>query len=148
MTEWNDQTTLTDSPDRSVAEHVRRYLETAGEDGFMEGGMTNLVLTTVGRRTGRLRRTGLFFTEDDGRYILVASGAVASPKHPNWYLNVVRNPEVRVQIRAEKFTARARTALGEERTRLWRLMTSLAPVYHVYEARCHRVIPVVVLERT
>lgn len=66
MTAWDDQTTLTDSPDRSVAEHVRRYLETAGEDGYMEGGMTNLVLTTVGRRTGRLRRTGLFFTEDDG----------------------------------------------------------------------------------
>ncbi|MCX4390033.1 nitroreductase family deazaflavin-dependent oxidoreductase [Micromonospora peucetia] len=72
---------------------------------------------------------------------------MASPQHPNWYLNVVRNLEVRVQIRAEKFAAQARTALGEERTRLWRLMTSLVPIYHMYEARCRRVIPVVVLER-
>lgn len=144
---WDDQQPATDSPDESVAEHVRRYLETDGEDGFTEGGMTNLVLTTVGRRTGGLRRTGLFFTEDDGRYILVASGAVASPKHPNWYLNLVHNPEVRVQIRADKFAALARTAVGEERTRLWRLMTSLAPVYYEYEARCRRLIPVIVLER-
>lgn len=61
-----------------------------------------------------------------------------TPLFPNWYFNVVSNPEVRVQIRAEKFAVRARTALGEERTRLWRLMTSLAPVYHEYEARCRR----------
>lgn len=83
---------------------------------------------------------------DDGRYILVASGSAITHTHPAWYLNVVANPEVRVQIRGERFTARARTAEGPERERLWRKMTTLAPIYHTYEARTRREIPVVVLE--
>jgi F420H(2)-dependent quinone reductase len=100
-----------------------------------------------GRRTGALRRTALFFGEDDGRYVLVASGSVASARHPQWYLNVAAHDEVHVQVRAEKFRARARTAVGPERERLWRLMTELAPVYHRYAAASAREIPVVVLER-
>lgn len=136
-----------DSPDRSVAEHVRRYLATDGRDGYLEGGMTNLVLTTRGRKSGRLIRTGLFFAEDDGRYILVASGGPITHTHPSWYLNVVADPLVRVQILGEKFTARARTAEGSERDALWQLMTRLAPVYLRYETQTRRIIPVVVLER-
>lgn len=136
-----------DSPDRSVAEHVRRYLATDGRDGYLEGGMTNLVLTTRGRKSGRLIRTGLFFAEDNGRYILVASGAAITHTHPSWYLNLVADPVVRVQILGEKFTAHARTAEGRERDALWQLMTRQAPVYHRYEAQTRRIIPVVVLER-
>jgi deazaflavin-dependent oxidoreductase (nitroreductase family) len=136
-----------DSSDRSVAEHVRRYLATDGRDGYLEGGVTNLVLTVKGRKSGRWLRTGLFFGEDDGRYVLVASGSAITHTHPAWYLNVVANPEVGVQILGERFIARARTAEGPEREQLWRLMTKLAPVYHTYEARSRRQIPVVVLER-
>ncbi|MEO3805263.1 nitroreductase family deazaflavin-dependent oxidoreductase [Nonomuraea sp. B1E8] len=140
---WDD---AADSPDRSVAEHVRRYLATDGRDGYLEGGMTNLVLTVKGRKSGRWLRTGLFFGEDDGRYILVASGSAVTQTHPAWYLNIMANPEVGVQILGERFTARARTTEGPERERLWRMMTALAPVYHTYEARSRRQIPVVVLE--
>ncbi|GAA5087109.1 deazaflavin-dependent oxidoreductase (nitroreductase family) [Thermocatellispora tengchongensis] len=109
--------------------------------------MTNLILTVKGRRSGRWLRTGLFFGEDDGRYILVASGSAVTHTHPDWYLNVVANPGVGVQILAERFRARARTAEGPERDRLWRKMTALAPVYRTYEARSRRQIPVVILER-
>jgi deazaflavin-dependent oxidoreductase (nitroreductase family) len=141
---WDD---AADSPDLSVAEHVRRYLATDGRDGYLEGGVTNLVLTVKGRKSGRWLRTGLFFGEDDGRYVLIASGSAVTHTHPAWYLNVVANPEVGVQILGERFTARARTAEGPERERLWRMMTKLAPVYHTYKARSRRQIPVVVLER-
>jgi deazaflavin-dependent oxidoreductase (nitroreductase family) len=146
-TSWEDPARVTDSPDRSVAEHVARYLATDGRDGYREGGVPNLVLTTVGRRSGVLRRTALFFGEDDGRWVLVASGSVAGARHPQWYLNAVAHPEVHVQVRGERFLARARTTVGPERERLWRLMTGLAPVYHRYAAVSPREIPVVVLER-
>jgi deazaflavin-dependent oxidoreductase (nitroreductase family) len=136
-----------DSPDPSVAEHVRRYVATNGASGHREGGATNLVLTYRGRTTGRLYRTGLFYGEDDGRLVLVASGSAITHTHPQWYLNVVAHPEVGVQVLGERFPARARTAEGAERERLWRLMVGLAPVYRTYEARSRRVIPVVVLDR-
>ncbi|MBF6416316.1 nitroreductase family deazaflavin-dependent oxidoreductase [Nocardia cyriacigeorgica] len=139
--------TVHDSPDPSVAEHVRRYLTTNGASGYREGGVTNLVLTHRGRKTGKLHRTGLFYGEDGDRYILVASGSSITHTHPQWYRNLVANPHVEVQILAERFTAIARTAEGAERERLWKLMTELAPVYHSYAARSRRVIPVVVLER-
>ncbi|RKT83396.1 deazaflavin-dependent oxidoreductase, nitroreductase family [Saccharopolyspora antimicrobica] len=138
-----------DSPDPSVAEHVRRYLATDGESGHLEGGATNLVLTYRGRKSGKRYRTGLFYGVDGDRYVLVASGAGITHTHPQWYRNVVADPEVEVQIKGERFTARARTAEGAERERLWELMVELAPVYRTYyEPRTRREIPVVVLERT
>ncbi|MGX2998278.1 nitroreductase family deazaflavin-dependent oxidoreductase [Streptomyces sp. JNUCC 64] len=147
MSAWDALDEPADSPDLSVTEHVRRYIATDGRSGYMEGGSTNLVLTYRGRRSGKLYRTGLFFGEDDGRYVLVASGSAITHTHPLWYLNVVADPEVRIQVRAEKFNVRAYTAQGAERQRLWKLMTDLAPVYHTYEARTRREIPIVVLER-
>jgi deazaflavin-dependent oxidoreductase (nitroreductase family) len=138
---------VTESPDPSVAEHVRRYLDTDGVSGHLEGGATNLLLTHRGRKTGRLHRTALFYGEDNGSYVLVASGSVVTATHPQWYLNLTEHPEAEVQVLAERFVARARSAEGAERERLWELMTRLAPVYHAYEARSPRVIPVVVLDR-
>jgi deazaflavin-dependent oxidoreductase (nitroreductase family) len=145
---WDDPSVVTDSPDRSVAEHVERYLATDGWDGYLEGGVPNLVLTTVGRRSGTPRRTAVFFGKDADRYVLVASGSAVTARHPQWYLNLQAQPEVQVQVRAEKFLARAETATGPERERLWGVMTTLAPVYHRYEALTPREIPVVVLTRT
>ncbi|PXY29857.1 nitroreductase family deazaflavin-dependent oxidoreductase [Prauserella sp. PE36] len=137
----------TDSPDGSVTEHVRRYLATDGADGYLEGGATNLVLTTVGRTSGTLRRTGLFFGSDGDRYVLVASGSRPTETHPQWYRNLLVHPEVHIQVRGERLVARAHTAEGAERERLWRLMCELAPVYRTYyQPRTRRVIPVVVLD--
>ncbi|WP_166350883.1 nitroreductase/quinone reductase family protein [Phytoactinopolyspora limicola] len=142
-------TQVTDSPDPSVADHVRRYLATDGADGFLEGGSTNLVLTTVGRSTGQRRRTALFFGQDGDRYVLVASGVrFGDPALPNWYRNLRANPEVEVQVRGERLTARARTVVGPERSRLWRLMADDAPIFERHQASVSHEIPVVVLERT
>ncbi len=66
---------VTDSPDRSVAEHLRRYLATDGRDGYLEGGVPNLVLTVTGRTSGRRHRTGLFFGTDGERFAATARTA-------------------------------------------------------------------------
>jgi deazaflavin-dependent oxidoreductase (nitroreductase family) len=127
-------------------EHVRRYRETDGAVGYLWNGATCLVLTTRGRRSGQERSNALICGHDGDRYVVVASYGGA-PKHPAWYLNVVADPRVEVQVRADRFKARARTAEGEERERLWRLMTSVWPNYDLYAQRTTRRIPVVVLER-
>jgi deazaflavin-dependent oxidoreductase (nitroreductase family) len=129
------------------AEHVRRYLETDGEVGYRwRNGAPILILTTTGRKSGEERVRPLIFGEDDGRYVVVASQGGA-PSHPDWYLNLSADPNVHVQIKGDRFAARARTAEGEERERLWRTMAEIWPPYDEYQRRTDRTIPVVVLER-
>jgi deazaflavin-dependent oxidoreductase (nitroreductase family) len=129
------------------AEHVRRYLETDGEVGYRwRNGAPILILTTTGRKSGEERVRPLIFGEDDGRYVVVASQGGA-PSHPDWYLNLAADPNVHVQIKGDRFAARARTAEGEERERLWRTMAEIWPPYDEYQRRTDRTIPVVVLER-
>lgn len=134
-----------DSPIGWVAEHTRRYVETNGEEGHMWRGAPTLVLTTTGRRSGKLRRNALIYGRDGDNYILVASKGGAE-QHPLWYLNLVANPDVQVQVGPDRFAARARTATPEEKPRLWALMTQIWPAYNEYQARTGREIPVVVLE--
>lgn len=70
-----------------------------------------------------------------------------SDKHPSWYLNLVENPDVQVQVKGDRFTARARTATPEEKPELWQIMRAHWPDYDRYQRRTEREIPVVVLER-
>jgi deazaflavin-dependent oxidoreductase (nitroreductase family) len=129
------------------AEHVRRYLETDGEVGYRwRNGAPILILTTTGRRSGEERVKPLIFGEDDGRYVVVASKGGAK-HHPDWYLNLRAEPDVHVQVKADRFRARARTAEGEERARLWERMAEIWPAYDDYRQKTDREIPVVVLER-
>jgi deazaflavin-dependent oxidoreductase (nitroreductase family) len=129
------------------AEHVRRYLETDGEVGYRwRNGAPILILTTTGRRSGEERVKPLIFGEDDGRYVVVASKGGAK-HHPDWYLNLRAEPDVHVQVKADRFPARARTAEGEERARLWERMAEIWPAYDDYRQKTDREIPVVVLER-
>jgi deazaflavin-dependent oxidoreductase (nitroreductase family) len=129
------------------AEHVRRYLETDGEVGYRwRNGAPILILTTTGRRSGEERVKPLIFGEDDGRYVVVASKGGAK-HHPDWYLNLQADPDVHVQVKADRFAARARTAEGEERARLWERMAEIWPAYDDYRQKTDREIPVVVLER-
>ena len=128
------------------AEHVRRYRETDGEVGYMWNGAPILLLTTTGRRTGEPTTTPLIFGRDGDRYVIVASKGGA-PAHPGWYRNLVKTPEVEVQVKADRFRARARTASGDERERLWRAMNEIWPHYDSYAEKTDREIPVVVLER-
>ncbi|MDR0359555.1 MAG: nitroreductase family deazaflavin-dependent oxidoreductase [bacterium] len=128
-------------------EHIRRYRETGGAVGHVwRQGSKVLVLTTTGRRSGRPRDNALIYENDGDAYVVVASRG-GSPQHPAWYLNLVANPEVEVQVEDEVFPARARTATGEERERLWKLAAQQWPDYDTYRQRTDREIPVVVLER-
>jgi deazaflavin-dependent oxidoreductase (nitroreductase family) len=127
-------------------EHVDRYQETDGAEGHDWQGTTVLLLTTTGRRSGKARTTPLIYQESDGDPVIVASLGGA-PKHPSWYHNLQANPEVEVQIRREKFTARARTATADEKPALWKLMTAAWPAYDEYQTKTDREIPVVILER-
>ena len=137
---------IVDSSVGWVAEHIRGYVESDGEKGHYWRGVPTLLLTMRGRKTGKLRRTALIYGKDGDRYVIVASKGGAW-KHPEWYLNLTANPEVEVQVGAERFTARARTADADEKAELWRLMTSIWPDYDNYQQRTKREIPVVVLER-
>jgi deazaflavin-dependent oxidoreductase (nitroreductase family) len=128
-------------------EHVRRYRETDGEEGHIwKEGSTVLLLTTAGRRTGDESTTPLIYDRAGDDVVIVASQGGA-PKHPGWYRNLSVHPEVGVQIEGDRFRARARTAHGEERERLWRQMNRVWPHYDEYQERTEREIPVVVLER-
>jgi proline iminopeptidase len=128
-------------------EHVRRYRETAGEEGYRwKEGSTILLLTTTGRKTGKETTAPLIFDLDGDNPVIVASKGGA-PEHPGWYRNLAAHPDVEVQIKGDRFHARARTAEGAERDRLWRLMNGMWPHYAEYQQRTDREIPVVVLER-
>ena len=135
-----------DSPTGWVADHIHSYVESDGEKGHMWRGSPTLLLTTRGRKSGLLRRTALIYGVDGEDYVIVASRGGHS-KHPAWYLNLVENPEVEVQVGGEKFTAQARTAAPEEKARLWSLMTKVYPTYDSYQAKTKREIPVIVLKR-
>ena len=128
-------------------EHVRRYRETDGEEGHdWREGSTILLLTTAGRKTGNPTTAPLIYNLDGDTPVIVASKGGA-PDDPGWYRNLVKHPEVEVQIKGERFKARARVAEGEERERLWKLMNEVWPHYAEYATKTDREIPVVVLDR-
>ncbi|GII57401.1 nitroreductase [Planotetraspora thailandica] len=127
-------------------EHLERYLATDGEEGYEWRGTTIAILTTTGRKSGEKRSTPLIYQEYGDAYLLVASQGGADD-HPLWYKNLVADPEVELQIKGDRFKARARTATPEERPGMWQTMTAVWPDYDVYTTRTSRVIPVVVLER-
>jgi deazaflavin-dependent oxidoreductase (nitroreductase family) len=127
--------------------HVDRYRETGGEVGHIwKEGSTILLLTTIGRTSGEPRTTPLIYATDGDRYVIVASQGGA-PTNPGWYRNLVKTPEVELQVKDEVFPARARTAEGAERERLWAKANEVWPHYDEYAKRTEREIPVVVLER-
>ncbi|MEU7739450.1 nitroreductase family deazaflavin-dependent oxidoreductase [Nonomuraea sp. NPDC049158] len=144
MTENNEE--VLDSPTDWVADHIRRYVETDGRDGHLYQEWPTLLLSTRGRKSGKLRRTALIYGQDGDRYLLVASNG-GSDSHPAWYLNLVADPEVTVQVLADVFSARARTVTGAERSSLWRIMASVFPLYDDYQSKAEREIPLVILER-
>ena len=127
-------------------EHVRRYRETGGRVGHeWRNGAKILLLTTTGRTTGEPRTIPLIYETDGDDYVVVASKGGA-PEHPGWYRNLAREPHVELQVLADVFPARARTAEGDERRRLWKLAAGQWPAYDDYAKKTSREIPVVVLE--
>ena len=135
-----------DSPRAWVKSHIQEYVETDGKKGHRWRGLPTLLLTTRGRTSGKLRRTALIYGRDGDNYLVVASNGGAAD-HPFWYLNLTANPDVEIQVGADRLTARARTATAEEKPRLWKIMSAIYPTYDKYQEKPERVIPVVVVER-
>ncbi|MEU6675847.1 nitroreductase family deazaflavin-dependent oxidoreductase [Streptomyces sp. NPDC046853] len=127
-------------------EHVKRYVETDGEEGHDWQGTTVLILTTTGRKSGEQRSTPLIYRPHGDAVLVVASNGGADTP-PLWFRNLEADPEVQVQIKGDRFTARARTATPDEKPGMWRTMAATWPAYDEYQTKTDRSIPVVVLER-
>lgn len=117
-----------------------------GQEGTDLRGRPVIVLTSVGAKTGKLRKTALMRVEHDGVYAAVASLGGA-PKHPVWYWNLKKNPHVELQDGAEKHDYLAREVAGAERELWWERAVEAFPDYATYQQKTERVIPVFVLER-
>jgi deazaflavin-dependent oxidoreductase (nitroreductase family) len=137
-----------------IKDHMARYIATNGEDGYLwdaslgggKGLVPTLLLTTTGRKSGKALTLPLIFGRSGSDYVVVASKGGA-PAHPAWYLNLEANPLVQVQVRSDKFAARAHTAVARERTTLWPLMVGIYGPYEHYQTKTDREIPVVVLKK-
>jgi deazaflavin-dependent oxidoreductase (nitroreductase family) len=105
-----------------------------------------LILTTKGAKSGDVRENPLVYTRDGGHYVIVASKGGA-PTHPSWYHNLVKHPEVTLEVGKEQFKARAHVADGEEYERLYNQHADVLPTFHEYRKKTSRQIPVIVLER-
>ena len=136
---------IVDSPTEWVADHIRRYVETGGEDGHIWRGVQTLLLTTVGRKTGISRRTALIYGIDGDDFVIVASKG-GHPHNPLWYENLVVRPEVTIQVGSKMLQARATLISDTQRyERLWNQMATIWPGFNDYKERTTRRIPLVAL---
>ena len=127
--------------------HFQLFRATRGRVGKRLVDNDMLLLTTVGSRTGELHTVPLLYLRDSADVIIIASWG-GRPSHPQWYSNLLANPSVAIQIVEESTSVTARTASGEERSRLWPLIISAYDGYREYQSRTNREIPVVILSRT
>ena len=145
-----ESTTL--DPKDWIAEHVRLYLEDPEKAHMWDftpvggpGVLPTLLLTTIGRKSGKLRHLPLIYEKANAAYIIVASKG-GSPNHPAWYHNILAKPQCEICVGANHHHVIARIAEGNERSELWNVMATLYPPYNDYQAGTDREIPVVVLE--
>lgn len=128
----------------TVGLHTFWYRLTGGLVGGRMGTAPILLLTTVGRRSGRRRTLPLLYFETDRGYGLIASYG-GSDTHPSWYLNLREHPRVEIQVGPKRMRATAETVTGERRAELWSKATRIYPGYDTYQSRTEREIPVVEL---
>lgn len=132
------------SPSGHARKQAEEFEASAGARANTMRGVPIIVLTSVGARTGRLRKTPLMRVEHDGEYAVVASMGGA-PKHPVWYHNLVAHPQVELQDGAVKRDYLAHEASGAERDVWWERACAVWPDYEAYQRRTDRLIPVFVL---
>jgi len=125
-------------------EQAGRYVESGGTDGMEIRGMPVILMTTVGAKTGKLRRIPLMRVEHDGQYAAVASMGGA-PKNPVWYYNVMKNPRVELRDGTASGDDDAREVFGKEKALWWDRAVAAYPDYADYQLRTERQIPVFVL---
>ena len=124
--------------------HTIAYRLSGGRIGATLSGMPMLLLTTWGRRTGKLRTTPLLYLPVDNVFVLVASNGGAR-QHPTWWFNLQAYPEALVQIGPARGRVRAVPATPAERERFWPLLLQIYPGYDQYQALTDRQIPLLVL---
>ena len=125
-------------------EQADKYIESGGTEGTELQGKPVILLTTVGAKTGKLRKTPLMRVEHNGEYAIVASLGGA-PKHPVWYHNVVKNPRVELQDGTVTRDYDAREVAGDEKAAWWERAVEAWPDYANYQEKTDRQIPVFVL---
>jgi deazaflavin-dependent oxidoreductase (nitroreductase family) len=128
-----------------VREQVETILRTGTTDGVTVQGLPIVLLTYLGAKSGRVRKTPVMRVEHDGSYAAVASKGGA-PKHPQWYGSLLAEPVVELQDGTETGAFRAREVSGEERSLWWQRAVDAYPYYAEYQERTDRTIPVLVLE--
>lgn len=140
---------LTGEYEPSTSDWARKQAELYEASGGTEGvdlrGRRVIVLTSVGAKTGKLRKTALMRVEHDGVYAVVASLGGA-PKHPVWYFNITANPHVELQDGPDKNDYLAREVTGDEKAVWWERAVEAWPDYATYQEKTSRQIPVFVLE--
>ncbi len=141
---------LTGEYEPSTSGWARRQAEKFEASGGAEAddlrGRPIIVLTSVGAKSGKLRKTALMRVEHDGEYAVVASLGGA-PKHPVWYWNLIKQPHVELQDGAEKHDYDAREVFGDEKALWWERSVATWPDYAKYQEKTDRQIPVFVLTR-
>jgi F420H(2)-dependent quinone reductase len=135
------------SPSGWVRDQVELFEGSGGTEGttLLDTGMPVVIVTNLGARTGKVRKTPLMRVEHDGSYAAVASMGGA-PKHPVWYYNLLANPRVELQDGPKKLDMVARELEGDERAQWWERAVAAYPPYAEYQTRTSRQIPVFVLE--
>ena len=126
-----------------VRDHVEKIEESGGSDAEMQGKPV-ILLTTIGAKSGKIRKTPLMRVEHDGEYALVASLGGA-PKNPVWYYNVKKNPRVELQDGSTSRDYEAREVFGDEKATWWERAIKAWPDYADYQKKTDRQIPVFVL---
>ena len=125
---------------------VELYESSGGTEGTTLHGRPVIVLTTLGAKTGKIRKTALMRVEHEGEYAVVASLGGA-PKHPVWFYNVRAHPHVELQDETEKHDYTAREVTGDEKALWWERAVAAFPPYAGYQKKTEREIPVFVLTR-
>jgi deazaflavin-dependent oxidoreductase (nitroreductase family) len=125
--------------------HVALYRLSGGRLGGGMAGTKVLLLTTRGRKSGRVRTKPLGYFDQQGGYLIVASSG-GGPHHPGWYHNLRSDPSVTVQLQEKVVPATAKVLQGEARAQAWQQVITTAPVYAGYEKRTSREIPLVLLQ--
>ncbi|KAJ1684629.1 hypothetical protein LUZ63_020384 [Rhynchospora breviuscula] len=128
-----------------VRENVAEYEATDGREGGELGGYPVVVITSIGARSGNLRKNPVMRVERDGAYLAVASKGGADD-NPEWFHNFVAHPEVDLQDREHKATYTVRRLEGAERADWWEHAVATWPTYAEYQTKTEREIPLFLLE--
>src|SRR6187399_473091 len=134
------------SPFDFARENAEKYMESGGAEGTGLKGRPVILLTTVGAKTGKIRKTPLMRVEHEGEYAVVASLGGA-PKHPVWYYNIKAHPQEELQDGTESGDYQSREVTGDEKAVWWERAVATWPDYADYQAKTDRQIPVFVLRR-